>query len=432
MMLGNRVSANGQRHPRFQRDSIQMPSTPLPRSFTALAGSNLAAQSAEQLSLAAVPLVAVLALGAGPGEIGTLAAVQTLPFLLLSIPLGLLADRVSRRRLMVAAEVLRALSLLGLLGMVLAGGLSITWLAVLGFIGAVGTVGFSVAAPALVPALVPRELLGRANGRLELARSAAFAGGPALAGALVAWAGAPSAFVLAAVLSLAAVALLWRLHEPERPAAPPRHPVLEIRDGAQFVWRQPFLQPMLMTGVVWNISWFVLQAAYVPYAVRVLGLSAQMVGVTLGAYGAGMVVGALLASRLVGAMRFGRAIQLGPVVSVLAAATMVATLFLPTGVLAATSFFLFGVGPIIWTITSTTLRQSLTPEAMLGRVSSVFLAVNAGSRPIGAALGGIVGAQWGEAACLWLALAGFGLQAWLIVDSSLQRLDALPGSPAAP
>ncbi|MBC7469804.1 MAG: MFS transporter, partial [Ramlibacter sp.] len=285
-----------------------MPSTPLPRSFTALAGSNLAAQSAEQLSLAAVPLVAVLALGAGPGEIGTLAAVQTLPFLLLSIPLGLLADRVSRRRLMVAAEVLRALSLLGLLGMVLAGGLSITWLAVLGFIGAVGTVGFSVAAPALVPALVPRELPGRANGRLELARSAAFAG-------------APSAFVLAAVLSLAAVALLWRLHEPERPAAPPCHPVLEIKDGAQFVWRQPFLQPMLMTGVVWNISWFVLQAAYVPYAVRVLGLSAQMVG----------------------AMRFGRAIQLGPVVSVLAAATMVATLFLPTGVLAATSFFLFGV-----------------------------------------------------------------------------------------
>lgn len=160
----------------------------LPRSFTALAGSNLAAQSAEQLSLAAVPLVAVLALGAGPGEIGTLAAVQTLPFLLLSIPLGLLADRLSRRRLMIGAEALRALSLLGLLAMVVSGQLSLVWLAVLGFLGAVGTVGFSVAAPALVPALVPPALLGRANGRLELARSAAFAGGPALAGfVLQAW-----------------------------------------------------------------------------------------------------------------------------------------------------------------------------------------------------------------------------------------------------
>lgn len=407
-------------------------STRLPRPFTALAGSNLAAQSAEQLSLAAVPLVAVLALGAGPGEIGTLAAVQTLPFLLLSIPLGLLADRVSRRRLMIAAEVLRAVSLLGLLAIVLAGSLSIGALAVLGFVGAVGTVAFSVAAPALVPALVPRELLGRANGRLELARSAAFAGGPALAGALVAWSGASSAFVLAAVLSFAAVALLWRLHEPQRPAAPPRHPWLEIRDGAQFVWRQPYLKPMLVTGVVWNIAWFVLQAAYVPYAVRVLGLNAQTVGITLGVYGVGMVIGALLASRLVAAMRFGRAIQLGPVVSVLAAATMVATLFVPTGVLAAASFFLFGIGPIIWTITTTTLRQSLTPDAMLGRVSSVFLAANAGSRPVGAALGAVVGAQWGEAACLWLALAGFALQAWLIVDSSLKRLDALPAAPGAP
>jgi predicted MFS family arabinose efflux permease len=412
-----------------------MPAT-LPRSFTALAWSNLAAQSAEQLSLAAVPLVAVLALGAGAGEIGTLAAVQTLPFLLLSIPLGLLADRFSRRRLMLAAEGLRAVSLLAMLAMVVSGHLSIAWLAVLGFVGAVGTVGFSVAAPALVPVLVRADLLARANGRLELARSAAFAAGPALAGALVAWAGASAAFVLASVLSVAAVGLLWRLAEPARAPAPPRHPMLEIKDGALFVWRQTFLRPMLLTGVAWNISWFVLQAAYVPYAVRVLGLSAQTVGITLGTYGAGMVVGALLASRLLAALPFGRAIQLGPAVSVLAAATMVATLYLPTGVLAALSFFLFGVGPIIWTITSTTLRQSVTPGTMLGRVSSVFLTVNAGARPIGAALGGWVGASWGEPACLWLALAGFVLQALVIFGSSVAGLQRLttraPGVAAAP
>jgi predicted MFS family arabinose efflux permease len=403
----------------------------LPRSFTALAGSNLAAQSAEQLSLAAVPLVAVLALGAGPGEIGTLAAVQTLPFLLLSIPLGVLADRVSRRRLMVWAEGLRALSLIALLAMVATGQLSIVGLAILGFAGAVGTIGFSVAAPALVPALVPRELLGRANGRLELARSAAYAGGPALAGALVAWAGASAAFVIAAVLSASAVALLWGLAEPMRAAAPTRHPILEIKDGAQFVWGQVYLRPMLLTGMAWNISWFVLQAAYVPYAVRALGLGAQAVGVTLAGYGAGMVVGALLASRVVGAMPFGRAIQLGPAVSVMAAATMVATLIAPSGVLAAASFFLFGVGPIIWTITSTTLRQSITPDRMLGRVSSVFLTVNAGARPVGAALGGLVGAAWGEPACLCLALAGFVVQAVVIFASALGNLRLLPGPQAA-
>ncbi len=116
-------------------------SSGLPLHFRFLAGANLAAQSAEQLSLAAVPLVAVLALNAGPGEIGFLAAIQTLPFLLLSIPLGLLADRTSRRKLMVGAEVLRALSLFGLLGALLFDQLSINLLALLGFLGAVGTVG---------------------------------------------------------------------------------------------------------------------------------------------------------------------------------------------------------------------------------------------------------------------------------------------------
>ncbi|MGJ7524131.1 MFS transporter [Variovorax sp. GB1P17] len=401
-------------------------SAALPRPFLNLAWSNLAAQSAEQLSLAAVPLVAVLALGAGPGEIGFLAAIQTLPFLLVSMPMGLLADRMSRRRLMVWSEALRAVSLLVLLAMVLASRLSIGWLAVLGFLGAVGTVGFSVAAPALVPALVPRDALAAANGRLELARSAAFTAGPALAGALVAWAGAPAAFVLAALLSVSAVGLLLKLSEAPRNAASQRHPLLDVRDGARFVWQHTLLRPMLMTGAVFNISWFVLQAGYVPYAVRVLGLGAQAVGFTLAMYGAGMVVGALLTSRVVARMPFGRAIQVGPAVAVVAAATMAATLIVPNASLAALSFFLFGAGPMVWVITTATLRQSVTDAAMLGRVSAVFLTINAGARPIGATLGGAVGAAWGEPACLLLALAGFVLQAVIIFASRIATLHRLP------
>ena len=398
----------------------------LPPSFAALAGANLAAQSAEQISLAAVPIVAVLALGAGAGEIGTLATAQTLPFLLLSIPMGLLADRSSRRRLMVVCETLRALALVGLLLAALTGGLSLPLLALLGFIGATGTVGFSVAAPALVPALVPREALAAANGRLELARSAAFAAGPALAGALVSWAGASSAFVLAALLSASAVALLLRLPEPARAAAPRRHPWQELKEGAAQVWHHELLRPVLLTAVAWNIAWFVLQAAYVPYAVRALGLGAGAVGATLASYGAGMVLGALAAPRVLRRLRFGHAVMLGPFVSVLACSVMVATLAWPRGALAGLSFFLFGAGPIIWTISSTTLRQTVTPQAMLGRVTAIFLAVNMGARPLGAALGGALGAAFGEAACLWLALAGFVLQAVVITASAVRVLPALP------
>jgi predicted MFS family arabinose efflux permease len=398
----------------------------LPPAFQRLAGANLAAQAAEQVSLAAVPMVAVLALQAGPGQIGLLQMVQSLPFLLLAIPLGLLADRRSRRRLMVVAEALRALSLAGLLLGTASGQLSLVLLALLGFIGAAGTVGFSVAAPALVPALVPRAQLGAANSRLELARSLAYAGGPALAGALVGRAGGGLAFALATALSLAAVGLLARLPEPPRSPVAARHPWVELREGAALVWQHRLLRPVLLTAVAWNIAWFVLQAAYVPYAMRSLGLDAQAVGFTLAAYGAGMVLGALAAPRVLQALPFGPVVVLGPLCSVLAMVTMAATLLWPSGLLAGLSFFLFGAGPILWTISSTTLRQTVTPQALLGRVSAIFLTVNMGARPLGAALGAAVGAQWGAAACLLLALAGFVLQAALIVASPVRTLAQLP------
>ncbi|MDO9286582.1 MAG: MFS transporter, partial [Aquabacterium sp.] len=187
-------------------------------------------------------------------------------------------------------------------------------------------------------------------------------------------------------------------------------------------------RPILLTAVAWNLSWFVLQAAYVPYAMRSLGLGAGGVGFTLAAYGAGMVLGALAAPRLLAALPFGRVVVVGPAVSVVAMATMVATLAWPSGVLAGASFFLFGAGPILWTISSTTLRQTVTPQAVLGRVSALFLTVNMGARPLGAALGALVGDTWGAAACLVLALAGFGVQAAVIFASPVRPLQRLPAA----
>jgi predicted MFS family arabinose efflux permease len=402
-------------------------SSALPRGFLGLAVSNLAAQSAEQLSLAATPLVAVLALGAGPGEIGLLSALQTLPFLLLSLPLGALADKWPRRRLMLGAEGLRLVSLLVLIWILSMSGLSVAWLAVLGFLGAVGTVAFSVAAPGVVASLVPRALLPAANARLELARSVAFTAGPAAAGALVAWSGALSAYVLAGVLSAGALGLLLRLSDPVQQDAGRRRPLLrDVAEGARFVWNEPMLRPILITGVIFNISWFVVLAVYVPYAINELGLSTQAVGVTQALYGLGMVVGALLCPRLVAALPFGRAIQIGPVAGVMAAACLAATLLLPSAALAGACFFLLGAGPMVWTITTTTLRQSLVHDAMLGRVFAVFLTLNAGARPIGAALGGLIGSAWGERACLLVALAGFACQAGVILASGISTMRRLP------
>jgi predicted MFS family arabinose efflux permease len=227
-------------------------------------------------------------------------------------------------------------------------------------------------------------------------------------------------------LSLAACIALAGIQEPPRPPAPRRHPWAELREGAALVLQHPLLRPVLLTALVWNLAWFVLQAAYVPYAVKQLGLDGAGVGLTLSTYGAGMVSGALLAPRVIRALPYGVAVLAGPACSVAAMAVMCTTLAWPGGVPAAASFFLFGLGPILWVITSTTLRQRLTPGAMLGRVSAIFLTVNTGARPIGAALGGWVGAGWGAEACLWLALAGFVVQAAVCGWSPIRQLKVLP------
>src|ERR1700690_3573053 len=188
----------------------------LPATFNRLAWSNLSAQSAEQIALAAAPIVAVLTLGGGEGQTGALQTALTLPFILFAIPAGLLADRISRRRLMAGAEALRAAALLAILALIGLNLLTLPLLAVAGFVAVCGTVVYSVAAPALVPSLVSPDLLPAANARIELARTIAFASGPALGGVLVGWLGAAPAFGFAAALSIFAVLLLSGIYEPVR------------------------------------------------------------------------------------------------------------------------------------------------------------------------------------------------------------------------
>lgn len=399
--------------------------TRLPSAFHRLAWSNLAAQSAEQIGLAAAPIVAVLALGAGAGATGILQTAQTLPFLLLSLPAGMLVDRLPRPRLMASAEMLRVLSLVGILIFVAAGTLRLPLLALFGFLGATGTVVYSVAAPSLVPALVPRPALAAANGWIELARTVAFAAGPALAGALVAWLGAAPAFAVATALSAAAVFLLAGLREPVRTLLPPRRPLDDLREGAAFVFGHPLLLPVFVTQFVYNTAFFVIQAIYVPYAVHRLGLSATGVGITLAAYGAGMIVGALLAPRSLRVLPFGGIVAIGPIAGFVAAAALVLTVWIPSGTLAGMSFFLIGCGGIIWVVSTTTLRQIVTPPNLLGRVSAINIMAY-GARPIGAALGAFIGGVYGTEACLVVAAVGFGVQALAIVASPVLHLERQP------
>jgi predicted MFS family arabinose efflux permease len=187
------------------------------------------------------------------------------------------------------------------------------------------------------------------------------------------------------------------------------------------MFRHSLLMPILITQFVFNTAFFVLQAVYVPYAVHRLGLSASGVGATLAIYGVGMVVGALLAGRVIRALPFGLVIVIGPIAGLAAALVMVLTIWMPTAVLAGLSFFLIGVGPILWTISTTTLRQMVTPERLLGRVSAINIAMY-GSRPLGAAIGALVGGLYGAETALVVAAAGFLIQAVVILVSPVRHL----------
>jgi predicted MFS family arabinose efflux permease len=397
----------------------------LPATFNRLAWSNLAAQSAEQIALAAAPIVAVISLGVGEGQTGLLQTALTLPFVLFAIPAGLLADRVSRRFLMASAEGVRAVALLAILVLSWIGWLTLPLLALAGFIAVCGTVVYSVAAPALVPSLVAAPLLPAANARIELARTIAFASGPALGGMLVGWMGAAPAFGVAAAMSAVAVVLLSGLFEPARPPVRRRHPLHEIREGAAFVLHHPLLRPVFVTQFIFNTGSFLLLAVFVPYAVRHLGLSATAIGTTLAMYGIGMVVGAALATRVMRRLPFGTVVGLGPVTGFVAASVMALTTYFPAPWLAALSFFLLGVGPILWVISTTTLRQAVTPPSLLGRVSAINI-MSYGARPLGSALGAIIGGLYSAEVCLYVAAAIFAAQALVILISPAVSLSSQP------
>jgi predicted MFS family arabinose efflux permease len=397
----------------------------LPKTFNRLAWSNLSAQSAEQIALAAAPIVAVLTLGVGEGQTGLLQTALTLPFILFAIPAGLLTDRMSRRVLMAGAEALRAVALAAVLGTLWLGLLTLPLLAFLGFVAVCGTVVYSVAAPALVPSLVTAEQLPAANARIELARTVAFASGPALGGVLVGWVGAAPAFGFAAALSAVAVVLLSGIFEPARNATARRHPLQDIKEGASFVLHHTLLRPIFITQFIFNTGSFLVLAVFVPYAVRHLSLSATGVGTTLAMYGVGMVVGALLATRVMKRLAFGTVIGLGPVTGFVAAVVMALTTIVPASILAGLSFFLLGAGPILWVISTTTLRQSVTPPRLLGRVSAINI-LSYGARPLGSAIGALVGGLYGAEACLYLAVAIFGAQALVILLSPAVALARQP------
>jgi len=394
--------------------------------FRRFALSSLCAQCAEQIGLAAAPILAVYLFAASSSQVALLQTMLTAPFLLLAIPAGVLADRLPRRSMLVAAELLRASCFAVILLLLASGTLTLVSLAVLGFVGAAGTVAYNVTVPGTTPLLVARQYLPVANSRLELARSIAFSAGPSVAGLVYGALGGVPSYAIALVLSLSAAGLVALMPLAGAPAAARGRLWPALREGFGFTFADRHLRPVLYTAVAFNTAWFLLQAAFVPYAASHLGMDAAAAGAAMALYGVGMICGALLTPRLSRALRFGQVIVLGPVGGFLGAVLMAASVWVPARPLVWAGFFFFGAGPVIWSAATATLRQAVTPPALIGRVSAVVTTFTFGARPLGALIAAVVAATYGPSACIVAALAGFAIQLAIILHSTVRDLVDVP------
>lgn len=395
------------------------------RSVESLVKANFFAQLADQLTLTAIPLLAVLYLNLGAGGVGLLNTFQTLPYLILSIPLGVLVDRISKKRVMQFSEAIRIAALLMIIVFTYFDMITFWLLVGLGFMAAIGSVGFNAALPAYVPTLVQKSDLTFYNGRLELVRSLSLTLGPALAGAIAAWFGASNTFVLGLILTGLTLAFVYGVKHSGKVDNPStdKNPWGDIKQGAAFIKKNSTLSTIMMVAFVWNCGWFVLQAAFMPLALKTWGLSAEVVGYALACMGVGLLVGSFLSQRIINYLGFGMSLAFGPVLSFVASLLVLINLQVGTAVLPAMAFFLFGFGPVIWIITSNTLRQVVTPAHMIGCVSAMYMTTNWGARPFGALLGAGIGLYFGEAWCLVVCAILYFTQMALVLVTGLTKTD---------
>ncbi len=402
-----------------------------PSPFLRLQWAAVGVHAADQLALAALPLTAVLLFDAGPGVVGVLVAIQGAAWLLVSLPAGVIVDRLTAPVVLLVAPVLSLIAAAGALAAALVDAL--WFLAGATFIGAAGTVSFVLAATAVVIRLVPAERLPAGNARLELSRASAALAAPFIVGELATRLSPTWGYALAIIASACAVACLATLDRRALavPSAP-RQPILvAIREGAAFVVRHPLLRGLALCAIFWNLSFFALWAVFVPFALNLLGLDPRQTGAVQMAYGAGLIVGAVAGGPMLARLPPNATLLFGPGVSVLAGILLWLSIRMQGPVPPAVAHFLVGFGPMLWLICQTTVRQLVTPPVLLGRVNATIQVATRGACPIGALLGGWLGASFGYETAVIAIASGFSLSFAVVLLTPLVRLRTMPAQVTA-
>jgi MFS family permease len=385
----------------------------------------------DQISGIAIPLAAVIVLHAGAAQMGYLTALQWLPSLLFGLHAGVWVDRRGRRRAtMIAADLGRFALLASLPACYLLGVLTLTQLLIVTFLAGTLSVLFSVSDSTLFVSLLRTDQYVEGNTLIYGSRALSFVGGPSVGGLLVQLLSAPMA-ILADALSFLGSALFLSRTRAREPAADETG-TGAVMAGARFIVGSPVVRSSLCGVAVINFFDLMFIALVMLYAVRDLHLRPGLLGLVYGGAAVGGVLGAWATRRLARIIGVGWAYVLGCLL--FAAPLLLVPLaggphLLVIGTLFAAEFA-SGFGMMVLDISIGSIFAVVIPDQLRARVSGAFQAVNYGTRPAGALLGGVLGSTIGLRPTLWIAAAGGTLGALWLLPSPVARFRMPSDQPA--
>ena len=381
------------------------------------------------VSQIAIPWIAIKTIKASAFEVATLSTVQFLPFLLFTLPAGVWVDRLQRRSVLIVGDAGRALLLATIPVAYIYDALTLGQLYVVSFLVGILTVFFDVAYQSYLPALVDRAQLVEGNSKLQVSVSGAQIAGPAIGGGLIQLATAPYAILVDAFSFVASggftLTIRKREELPERTAESPKL-WAELKEGLGYVLRHPLLRPQAICTGTSNFFGNVGFAILLVYAARHWHMSAGLVGLGFGIGSIGWLLGALAAPRLQRVLGVGKTtLAMVPFFGLpwLLIPLSPTRLAFPALI---TAMVFGGFASVVYNITQVSLRQSITPHRIQGRMNAVMRFLVWGTIPLGSLTGGALGTALGLRTALFIGAAG-GFTAILpIVLSPIRSLHEFP------
>jgi hypothetical protein len=401
------------------------------RDFRRLWAGESVSELGSQVSVLAVPLVAVRALHATTFQVGLLTAASTAAFLLVGLPAGAVVDRLRRRPVMVIADIGRMLALGSVPVTYALGRLGLLQLYLVTLLAGVLTVFFDVAYQSYLPSLVGLDHIVEGNAKLTGSSQVAQVAGPSLAGGLIQAIGGPYAVAVDAgsflFSGLAVTSIRTAESPPQREGEQPRRIAGEIAEGLRFVFGHPLLRAIAATTATANFFSGIGSAVEIVFLVRAVHAAPGIIGLLFAAGSVGGLLAAFAASAVARRIGGARATIVGIFVG---AGGLLIPLTRPgLGLLLfAAGFFAVAFGAVLYNINQVSFRQRLCPERLLGRMNATMRFVVWGVLPLGALAGGAIGTALGLRPTLWLAAAGNALAGLWLVFSPLRRMRDFPAA----